>query len=121
VNWKRICTPIELGGLVVQNLIQFNQALVGKWSWRYATERKLLWRRLVIAAEYESTRGGWSSKEVLGTYGVGVQKHTRRGWDKFSNFVHFEMGVGSKVSFRHDIWCGDSPLKLCYPALFSIA
>jgi hypothetical protein len=50
-----------------------------------------------------------------------VWKHIRRGSDKFSNFVHFDVGIGSKVSFWLDIWCGDSPLKLCYPALFSIA
>jgi hypothetical protein len=30
------------------------------------------------------------------------------------------MGVGLKVSFWHDHWCGDRPLKLYYPALFSI-
>jgi hypothetical protein len=25
------------------------------------------------------------------------------------------------VSFWHNIWCGDSPLKISYPDLFSIA
>jgi hypothetical protein len=39
------------------------------------------------------------TKEVLGTFGVGVWKHIRRGWDKFSNFVRFEVGIGSHVSF----------------------
>jgi hypothetical protein len=34
-------------------------------------ERKALWR-LVIAVKYESTSVGWSPKEVLGTFGVGV-------------------------------------------------
>jgi hypothetical protein len=94
-------------------LIRFNRALLGKWLWRYATERETLWR-LVLAAKYESMRGGWSSKEVLGTFGVGVWKHIRRGLDKFSNFVLFEVGVWSKVSFWHDIWCGNNPLKLFF-------
>jgi hypothetical protein len=120
MNWMRICTPIKSGGIGVQSLIQFNRALLGKWLWLFAMEREALWR-LVIEAKYESRRGGWCSKEVMGTYGVGVWKHIRRGWDKFSNFVRFDMGVGSKVSFWHDHWCGDRPLKLSYPALFSIA
>jgi hypothetical protein len=52
---------------------------------------------------------------------VSVWKHIRRGWDNFFNFLRFEVGVGSNVRFWHDKWCGDSPLKLFYPALFSIA
>jgi hypothetical protein len=31
------------------------------------------------------------------------------------------VGVGSHVSFWHDLWCGNRSLKLCYPVLFSIA
>jgi hypothetical protein len=29
----------------------------------------------VIEAKFESLRGGWCSKEVLGTFGVGMCKH----------------------------------------------
>jgi hypothetical protein len=41
------------------------------------------------------------------------------GGGKFSKFVRFEVGVGSKVSFWHDVWCGHSPLKISYLDLFS--
>jgi hypothetical protein len=74
----------------------------------------------VIDVKLESLKGGWCSKEVLGTFGVGVWKHIRREWDKFSNFVHFEVGDGSHVSFWHDWWCGEKSLKQCFPDLFSI-
>jgi hypothetical protein len=120
VNWKRICTPLQSGGLGVHNLIQFNRALLRKWLWRYGREREVLWR-LVIDVKFESLWGGWCSKKVLGTFGVGVWKHIRRGWDKFCNFVRFEVGVGSHVSFWHDWWSGDRSLKQCFPVLFSIA
>jgi hypothetical protein len=33
----------------------------------------------MIEAKYESTSGGCCSKEVLGTFGVGVWKHIRSG------------------------------------------
>jgi hypothetical protein len=78
VNWERFCTQIKSGGLGVRNLIQFNRTLLGKWLWGYAMEREALWR-LVIEAKYECMRGGWSSKEVMGTYGVRVWKHIRWG------------------------------------------
>jgi hypothetical protein len=29
--------------------------------------------------------------------------------------------MGQKVSFWHDVWCGNSPLRVSYPDLFSIA
>ena len=42
------------GGRVgYRNLRRFN---LGKWLWRYGTERELLWRR-VIEAKYESDWG----------------------------------------------------------------
>jgi len=67
-----------------------------------------------------SLKGGWCSKEVLGTFGLGVWKHIRREWEKFSNFVCFEVGDGSHVSFWHDWWREDKSLKQCFPVFFSI-
>jgi hypothetical protein len=35
--------------------------------------------------------------------------------------VQYDIGDGTKVLFWHDVWCGEHPLKLVYPALFNIA
>jgi hypothetical protein len=75
----------------------------------------------VIEVKFESLRGGWCSLEVVGPYGVSVWKYIRRGWDMFYKFVRLEVGDGYNVWFWHDLWYGDSPLKLCCPILFSIA
>jgi hypothetical protein len=57
VKWSKICSPMQTGGLGVRNLIQFNNALLGKWLWRYAMEREVLWR-LVVETKYDIMRGG---------------------------------------------------------------
>jgi hypothetical protein len=98
VSWNQICRPLRAGGLGIRNVHKFNQALMGKWLWRYATEMEALWHK-IIKAKYEDQDGGWCSKEVSGPYGVGLWKHIRRGWGIFSEGVRFEVGIGLKVHF----------------------
>jgi hypothetical protein len=88
--------------------------------WRFANEREAWWRKLVEVI-YDIMRGGRCSKEVEGPYGVGVWKCIRRWWDNFKHYVRFELGNGSRVLFWLDVWCGELPLKIVFPALFTIA
>jgi hypothetical protein len=120
VNWSKVCSPLQNGGLGIRNLRRFNQALLGKWLWRFAMEKDALWRK-VVEVKYESMAGGWCTNQVMRSYGVGVWKHIRRGWECFSKFIKFEVGDGYHISFWHDTWCGDQPLKVSYPELYRIA
>ena len=120
VKWSKICTPYNQGGLAVKNLRLFNEALLGKWLWRFGVEREALWRQ-VIVGKYGSLIGGWSSNSVQGTHGVGLWKHIRKGWEKFSQFFKFEVGDGSRTIFWLDFWCGEGPLKDTYPEPFWLA
>ena len=43
------------------------------------------------------------------------------GWVDFSKNVQFEVGVGDRVKFWTDQWCGDSPLQLTFLVVFGIA
>jgi exonuclease III len=120
VNWSQVCQPLKMGGLGVRNLRLFNQALLGKWLWRYGNEENAFWRHL-ISAKYGNSFGGWTTREVHGPYGSGLWKHIRKGWGIFTRHVHFEVGDGSKTKFWDDVWCGSCSLKHAFPDLYSIA
>ena len=87
---------IQNGGLGIRWLRRFKSALLGKWLWRYETERDALLRK-VIEAKYGDGGGGWCTKTVSGTYGVSVWKSIRSGWLDFSKFLWFDVGDGTKV------------------------
>ena len=57
VEWAKVCMPVQNGGLGIRRLRRFNFALLGKWLWRYGTERDAF-RRKVIEAKY-GDKGGW--------------------------------------------------------------
>ena len=65
VKWEVICWPYSHGGLGTKNLRKFNEALLGKWLWRFGTEREALWQK-VVEAKYGSMDGGWMSKVPTG-------------------------------------------------------
>ena len=47
VGWDKVCTSIEMGVLGIRIVVYFNQALLGKWLWRYGHEVTHLWQRVI--------------------------------------------------------------------------
>ena len=61
VAWEKVCSPLEMGGLGIRKLVHFNQALLGKWLWKFGQEGTHLWKR-VVATKYGEGQGGWNTK-----------------------------------------------------------
>jgi hypothetical protein len=109
MNWSKVCTPISEGGLGIRNLMLFNRALLGKWLWQFGSERDAWWR-VAVDSKFGNLWGRWCSIEPVGAFGVGLWKNIRKGWDTFSGFVRFEVGIGLR-QFWHDLWCENTILK----------
>jgi hypothetical protein len=120
IEWDKVCTPLDEGGLGIRNIRRFNQALLGKWLWRFAHEEGAWWRS-VLVAKYGADWGGWRSGVISGSHGVGLWKFICMGWQNFRRFIKYDVGEGSKIRFWDDVWCGDRALKEEFPGLFSIA
>jgi hypothetical protein len=122
VNWKTVCQPVQCGGLGIKNHAVLNQALLGKWLWRFMVEHDSLWKQ-VIVTKYGYESGSWSPGIVNGPYGMSVWKHIRQGWDRFFPHIKFVLGCGSRIRFWLDIWCGEDTLSKvfhCYFVLLKI-
>uniref|UniRef100_A0A2N9HCD7 Reverse transcriptase zinc-binding domain-containing protein n=1 Tax=Fagus sylvatica TaxID=28930 RepID=A0A2N9HCD7_FAGSY len=120
VNWDVVCSPVNYGGLGVRKIAVFNKALLGKWLWRFGTEESKLWRR-VIATKYGVNSGGWSTKSARGSHGCGLWRSINSGWVDFVAYVDFEVGIGDRIRFWIDRWCGERPLKDVFPDLYACA
>ena len=115
--WEKVCLRRELGGLGIRKLVPFNQALLGKWLWRYGHETSHLWRR-VIAMKYGEGKGGWCTRACSRAHGCGLWRSISEGWETFAKHFSVVVGDGSCILFWHDKWTGDVPLKSLYPQLF---
>ncbi|GJY05193.1 RNA-directed DNA polymerase, eukaryota, reverse transcriptase zinc-binding domain protein [Tanacetum coccineum] len=49
VSWKKVMASKDTGGLGVASLFTLNRALMFKWVWRFITQKKSLWTRVIKA------------------------------------------------------------------------
>ncbi|XP_028125322.1 uncharacterized protein LOC114322241 [Camellia sinensis] len=83
-------------------------------------ERERLWRRVVVA-KFGLGRGEWCSSTVGLSHGCGVWKGIWLGREAFWRRVRLKVGVGDRVRFWRDRWCGDLSLEFKFPLIFAIA
>ena len=115
-----MCLDKRRGGLGVKSLEAFNRALLGKWVWCFANERKALWNQ-VIKGKYGEERGGWRSCESREAHGFGLWKAISKMGHQVTPFVGFVVGDGEKVKFWKDKWCETITLSEAFPSLFALA
>ena len=51
-----MCAYKENGRLDIRNLTLLNKALLGKWIWRFACEKKNLWKKVISVKHGQETK-----------------------------------------------------------------
>ena len=120
VKWATVCTDKRKGGIGIRSYSKMNKALLSKWSWRFANDRKALWRR-VISCKFGESSGGWHTGDLRGGYGTSLWKEIRKEWPSFFQSSVFALGDGKRINFWKDTWCGGEALSARFPSLFNLA
>ena len=76
--------------------------------------------RKVIVGKFGEEEGGWTTRKVRESHGMGLWKDIRKGWEEFFLRTRIHIGNGRHTRFWWDIWVGDSKLKDFFPLLFRI-
>ncbi|GJT95488.1 RNA-directed DNA polymerase, eukaryota, reverse transcriptase zinc-binding domain protein [Tanacetum coccineum] len=123
VSWKKTMASKDTGGLGVASLFALNRALMFKWIWRFITQKKSLWARVIKAIHGPDGKIG---KKVNASYPstwlsiiheMGVMQF--KGID-ILNYIKQKCGDGSSTSFWKDTLRGEIAFKELFPRLYML-
>ena len=109
IGWDKICQPKKDGGLGLYSSKPRNLALLAKLNWRLIDEKDPLWAKTLLAKYCPN--GPLEFKERLRKSGSSNWKGLKMGNEVFSKGIRWVIGNGHSVSFWHDTWVGNRPLR----------
>lgn len=117
VKWEALCRPKEFGGLGFNNTRVMNAALRCKWIVRIESGQDdlccMLLRRKYCSNEGE---GGFFQSRQEGGSQFWKGLHAVKHWLRLGSW--YEIGEGNSTSFWNDVWSGEAPLKVAFPAIY---
>ena len=120
VKWDVVCSKKRQGSLGLRNLTLLNKALLGKWIWRFSSDRDCTWK-ILISSKYGLNGLGWCSKEACGPFGVDLWKEILKEFSWVKENWRFIVGNGTRIRFFLESWCGTASLRHSFPTLFNLA
>jgi hypothetical protein len=109
VSWDKVCRPKDLGGLGLYSTKARNLALLAKLNWRVMEDLDSLWAKTLIAKYCPN--GIMDERLRTRRSGSSNWKGLRKGHEVFRKGLRWVVNNGHEVSFWHDLWVGNSPLR----------
>ncbi|GJW83284.1 RNA-directed DNA polymerase, eukaryota, reverse transcriptase zinc-binding domain protein [Tanacetum coccineum] len=123
VNWNKVLTAKERGGLGVSSLYALNRGLMCKWVWRFFAHKSLLWSRVIKAIH--GPEGGLITDVRRGfrstwTFIVQEVKKLHNQCVNIFDYTRIKIGNGDNTSFWKDKWHNEGVLKDVFPRLYAL-
>nr|GEU98327.1 RNA-directed DNA polymerase, eukaryota, reverse transcriptase zinc-binding domain protein [Tanacetum cinerariifolium] len=123
VSWKKVLSSKDKGGLGVSSLYALNRGLLFKWIWRFYTQDKSLWVRVIkamyrdkgkIDAEVKTgSRSCWLNiiheAKILTQKGITLR-----------DFMRIKPGNEENTSFWENCWIEGNSLRNRFPRLYTL-
>ena len=97
-----VCSEKRKGGLGLRKLTLLNKGLLGKWIWRFASEKDFTWKNL-INTKYGLEGLGWYSKDTRGPFGVCLWKEIMKESSWVKENGRFIVGNDTRIRFWLDL------------------
>jgi hypothetical protein len=101
INWGRLCSPKDEGGMGFRDLHCFNLALLAKQGWRLATQPTSLFSR-VFRSKYFPRCSFWQAK--LGSSPSFIWRSILAARDLLRKGIRWSVGNGQSVKIWEDNW-----------------
>jgi hypothetical protein len=109
VGWDKVCQPKEKGGLGLYSTRSRNIALLAKLNWRVMEDAEALWSKTLKSKYCPS--GIMDDRLRTRRSGSSNWKRLKVGHETFRKGLRWVVNNGHCVSFWHDLWVGDRPLR----------
>ncbi|KAG8072286.1 hypothetical protein GUJ93_ZPchr0006g43351 [Zizania palustris] len=117
MNWKKLCTPKDYGGLGFMDIRAMNTALLCKWIYHLEAGNKGICYTL-LRNKYCGVEGFFQSSPGGGSF-FWKCLHKVQSWTRIGGA--YKLGTGRQISFWRNTWIGDLPLYVKFYHIFEIA
>ena len=126
ISWETIQKPRSQGGLGVDDILIKNASLLFKWWWRFADNRRTLWKE-IVESNHDTThledflRMNNKNRSCVWGQITDFRSFSKEVQEVASKGIRMKIDNGAHTRFWLDNWAGLNSLRLSFPRLFMLS